>query len=82
MDLLNIKNMAQFHEFQKRLNRRNFHLSSYRFGIWYFGILLGGWKFATNVKFKQNISKIMPVRPKKHWEIGYEYMYLKLVIQV
>ena len=38
--------------------------------------LLTGWKLATNAKFKNNISKIIPARPKKHRDIGCEY-YIK-----
>ena len=53
--------------FIRRLNRENFYLSSLFFQ---FGGLLGVWKLALYAKFQLNISKIMPTRPKKHWNMG------------
>ena len=50
-----------------------------------FGDLFEGWKFATNVKFKLNISKIMHIfvhmyaKEKRHWKMRCEYCY-KIVI--
>ena len=54
------------YEFYKKV-KRNFYLSSNRFEI---GDLLAGSKLATNAKFEHSICKIMPVRQKKHRNIG------------
>ena len=39
--------------------------------VFKFGDCLGVWKLATNAKFQNNISKIMPARPKNTgtWEV-------------
>ena len=47
--------------FIRRVNRRNFYLSSQSFQ---FGDLIGICKLATKAKFQQFVCKIMPVRPK------------------
>ena len=61
MDLLNMTNRAQIHEFyKKKVNRENF-IFKLHFEFWLFLLLQ---KFVTEAKFQFNMSKIMPVRPK------------------
>ena len=45
------------HEFYKKVKQRKF-LSFKSLTVFKFGDLLGGWKFARNVKFLHNISKL------------------------
>ena len=58
--------------FIRRLNRGNFYFSKRSFKIWW---LISGLKVWKHAKFQLNISKIMAVRPKKHWDMGFEYHY-------
>ena len=61
MDLLNMTNRAQIHEFYNKVKRGFFYRSGQSLK---FCDLLGGWKLAINAKFQLNISKITPARPE------------------
>ena len=85
MDLLNMTNRAQIHEFYKKVKQRNFF--TFCATVLKFGDLLEGWILVKNAKCQQNISKIMPAR-KKPRDMGCEYhcnrlriyLYLCLII--
>ena len=47
--------------------------------VFKFGDLLEVWKLATNAKFQLHISKIMPARRKKHWDMECEYHYTRAI---
>ena len=60
LDLLNMANRDQIHEFYKRLSKGEIYLSSHNLKV---GGLLGGRKLAKNTKCQHNIFKITPARP-------------------
>ena len=56
MDLLHITNRVQMHEFYKKVKQEILSFKSLT--VFKVGDLLGGWKFARNVKFLHSISKL------------------------
>ena len=61
MDLLNMTNRAQIHEFYKKVEK----IFIFQATVSKFGDLLGGWKLAKNAKLLHNTSKIITAKPKK-----------------
>ena len=72
MNLFNMTNRAQIHEFYKKVKQRKFLSFEPEFQMLWFS---RGITVNNNAKFQHNISKIMAAMSNKLWDMGCEYHY-------